>query len=338
MKFIDKTTILVIAGDGGDGCISFRREKYIQKGGPNGGDGGDGGNIYLIVDRSLNTLNNQKLKKIYRAEKGGNGKKNNCAGKKGKDVIIKVPIGTRIKDYKTKQIIQDMVDVKQTLMIAKGGFHGFGNTKFKSSINRTPIKRTLGKKGETKKLILELILLADVGILGLPNSGKSTFVHSITNAKPKIASYPFTTIHPKLGVVQINDYQQFTIADIPGILKGATIGKGLGIRFLKHLERCTILLHFIDICPSDNSDLIKNIKIIDTELKKYGKKLIKKTRWLIFNKIDLLSKEEIIFKINHFIKQLKWKKKYYLISALNKSGTHSLCSDIVKFLQNNEID
>ncbi|AMA65171.1 GTPase Obg [Candidatus Arsenophonus lipoptenae] len=334
MKFIDKARILVIAGDGGNGCISFRREKYIPKGGPNGGDGGDGGDVYLLADENFNTLISYKFKKIFRAERGQDGKSRNCTGRRGKDIIIKVPVGTRVSNFlNNKEVICDMVFHNQSFMIAKGGFHGLGNARFKSSINRSPRQKTMGTKGETKELLLELILLADVGLLGMPNSGKSTFIRSVSSATPKISTYPFTTLSPSLGVVIINICSRFIIADIPGLIQGAADGAGLGIHFLQHLERCKMLLHIIDICPIDGSDPIEHIKIIDAELKKYSVKLTQKPRWLVFNKIDLSVSENINNRIKTIIQALKWKDRYYQISAVNFIGTKLLCLDIMRFIE-----
>lgn len=334
MKFIDEAKILVIAGDGGNGCVSFRREKYIPKGGPNGGDGGNGGNVYLLADENFNTLIHYRFKTIFRAEKGENGKNYDCIGKSGKNNTIKVPVGTRIRDFLTKEIIGDMIYHGQLLMVAKGGFHGLGNTRFKSSVNRAPRQKTMGTKGEKRELLLELMLLADVGMLGIPNAGKSTFIRLVSEAKPKVADYPFTTLIPTLGVVRMNSEKSFVIADIPGLIEGAAEGAGLGIRFLKHLERCKILLHLIDICPIDGSNAIKNAKIINTELEKYNKKLAQKPRWLVFNKVDLLTSEEANERTKSIIEALGWKEKYYQISAINKLGVKSLCWDIIKFNEN----
>lgn len=335
MKFIDEAKISVIAGKGGDGCISFRREKNISKGGPNGGDGGDGGNVYLIADRNINTLVDYHFRTIFRAKDGENGKRYNCTGKKGEDSIIKIPLGTRVYNYLKKEVIVDMINHGQTFIIAKGGFHGLGNTRFKSSLNRTPRKKTLGKEGEKKEIFLELILIADVGMLGMPNAGKSTFVRSVSSSKTKIANYPFTTLKPKLGAVNINN-NKFIVADIPGLIKNSSKGVGLGIRFLKHLERCSILLNLVDINPYDQSNPVENIRIINKEIEKYSKKLAKKTKWLVFNKIDLLNTSKREKYINFIIKKIKWKEKYYMISSLKKIGIKELCLDIIDFIKNSK--
>lgn len=333
MKFIDEAKILVIAGDGGDGCVSFRREKYIPKGGPNGGDGGDGGDVYLLADENINTLIDFQLKTIFKSKNGYNGQNQDCTGRRGQDNIIKVPVGTRVSDFLTKKIIGDMIYHGQRLMVAKGGYHGLGNTRFKSSVNRTPRQKTTGTKGEVRELLLELILIADVGMLGLPNAGKSTFIRSVSSAKPKVANYPFTTLTPSLGVVRVNNKQSFVITDVPGLIKNAAEGAGLGIRFLKHLERCVMLLHLIDISPIDGSDPANNIKIINAELKKYSKQLAEKPQWLVFNKIDLLTTEEKCRRIKNIIKKLGLQEKHYQISAVNKLGIKSLCRDIMIFMQ-----
>ncbi|CAL4323579.1 GTPase ObgE/CgtA [Buchnera aphidicola (Eriosoma lanigerum)] len=336
MQFIDEAIIQVQAGKGGDGCISFRREKYIPKGGPNGGDGGNGGNIWLETSRNLNTLFHFKFKKIFTAINGDNGKSNNRSGKKGNDLILYVPIGTRVINNYTNEIIIDMNIHNSKILIARGGWHGLGNTRFKSSTNRTPYQRTKGTKGEVLNLKLELILLADVGTLGLPNAGKSTLIQSISSAKPKIAEYPFTTLIPILGVVQIRK-NNFVVADIPGVIQGASKGIGLGIQFLKHLERCKILLHIVDIASDSSSTIAKNIQDIEHEIKIYNIYLYNKTRWLIFNKIDLLTHKQQKEKINNILKLLiNPINKIYLISSLNQIGTKKLCIDLFEFLKLNE--
>lgn len=338
MKFLDQAIIHVIAGNGGNGCVSFRREKYIPKGGPDGGDGGNGGNVWLKSVNNINTLIDFKFKKIFSAGNGKNGFSGKCTGKKGVDITIFVPVGTRIIDIKTKEIISDMVKNNQMLLIAKGGWHGLGNTRFKSSINRTPKKRTLGTSGEKREILLELILLADVGTLGLPNAGKSTFVQSISSAKPKIAEYPFTTLTPTLGVVSIKNKKSFVISDLPGLIKNASKGIGLGFLFLKHLERCNLLLHIIDISSYKSANIIENINIIINELKNYNKtELYKKTRWIVFNKIDLLEQKKIKKIVSKVLFSLENKEKYYVISAMNGIGVKKLCSDISDFLKNKNL-
>ncbi|WP_370422376.1 Obg family GTPase CgtA [Pantoea vagans] len=335
MKFVDEATILVVAGDGGNGCVSFRREKYIPRGGPDGGDGGDGGDVYLIADENLNTLIDYRFEKSFRAERGQNGQSRDCTGKRGKDIEVKVPVGTRVIDQGTGETLGDMTRHGQKLMVGKGGWHGLGNTRFKSSVNRSPRQKTMGTPGEKRDLQLELMLLADVGMLGLPNAGKSTFIRAVSAAKPKVADYPFTTLVPSLGVVRMDSEQSFVVADIPGLIEGAAEGAGLGIRFLKHLERCRVLLHLIDIDPIDESDPVENARIILGELEKYSEKLFNKPRWLVFNKIDLISEEEAQSRAKAVAEALGWEDKYYLISAASQTGVKELCWDVMSFINAN---
>ncbi len=335
MKFVDEATILVAAGDGGNGCVSFRREKYIPRGGPDGGDGGDGGDVYMQADENLNTLIDYRFEKSFRAERGQNGQSRDCTGKRGKDVTIKVPVGTRIIDQGTGETLGDMMTHGQVQMVAKGGWHGLGNTRFKSSVNRSPRQKTMGTPGEKRDLQLELMLLADVGMLGLPNAGKSTFIRAVSAAKPKVADYPFTTLVPSLGVVRMDSEQSFVIADIPGLIEGASDGAGLGIRFLKHLERCRVLLHTIDLAPIDESDPVENARIILAELEKYSEKLFNKPRWLVFNKVDLLDQDEAESRAKAIAEALGWTEKYYLISAANRAGVTPLCWDVMSFINAN---
>ncbi|WP_158344995.1 Obg family GTPase CgtA [Buchnera aphidicola] len=333
MKFIDKVIIHVKAGNGGDGCISFRREKNVPKGGPDGGDGGDGGNIWLKTSKNVNTLAKYTFKNNFTACNGQDGKNKKCSGKKGNDTFILVPVGTKISDNTNQKLIKDMTNDNQTLLIAKGGWHGIGNYRFKTSTNRTPRKRTLGTIGEIREIKLELILLAEVGTLGLPNSGKSTFIKNISNAKPKIGNYPFTTLFPSLAVVNLNHNNRFVIADIPGIIKGASKGLGLGLQMLKHLERCKILLHIIDISSNDNLNLIRNIQIIINELKQYSKKLYDKPKWLIFNKIDLVDQDKIDSIAKKINEMYENKFQCHFISALQKKGLNTLCYKISQSLK-----
>lgn len=335
MKFVDEATILIVAGDGGNGCVSFRREKYIPKRGPDGGDGGDGGDVYLIADENLNTLIDYRFEKSFRAERGQNGQSRDCTGKRGKDIVIKVPVGTRVIDQGTGETLGDMTRHEQKLMVGKGGWHGLGNTRFKSSVNRSPRQKTMGTPGEKRDLQLELMLLADVGMLGLPNAGKSTFIRAVSAAKPKVADYPFTTLVPSLGVVRMDAEQSFVVADIPGLIEGAAEGAGLGIRFLKHLERCRVLLHLIDIAPIDETDPVENARIILGELEKYSEKLFNKPRWLVFNKTDLLSEEEAQSRAKAIAEALGWTDKYYLISAASHNGVSDLCWDVMSFINAN---
>ncbi|VFP82920.1 GTPase ObgE/CgtA [Candidatus Erwinia haradaeae] len=336
MQFVDEAKILIVAGHGGNGCVSFRREKYIPRGGPNGGDGGDGGDVYMQADENINTLVMFHFKKAFYAESGHNGQSSDCTGKKGKDLLIRVPVGTRVIDQNTDEILGDMTHHNQKILFAKGGWHGMGNTRFKSSINRTPRQKTMGTPGEKRDLHLHLMLLADVGVLGLPNAGKSTFISSVSSAKLKVANYPFTTLVPSLGVVRIDRDNSFVIADIPGLIQGASKGAGLGLRFLKHLERCRILLHIIDIAPSEDRDLVKNVYTILHELESYNMKLLQKPRWLVFNKIDLLDEEEAGLRAADIVKTLGWTERYHLISATNHFGIHELCTDLMSFMRANQ--
>ncbi|GAA0340651.1 GTPase ObgE [Morganella psychrotolerans] len=332
MKFVDEAKILVVAGDGGNGCVSFRREKYIPRGGPDGGDGGDGGDVYLEADENLNTLIDYRFENSFRAERGQNGQSRDCTGRHSSDIFIHVPVGTRIRDTATNEVLGDMLLHGQRLMVAKGGYHGLGNARFKSSVNRAPRQRTMGTPGEARELMMELMLLADVGMLGMPNAGKSTFIRSVSAAKPKVADYPFTTLVPSLGVVRMDNLQSFVVADIPGLIEGASDGAGLGIRFLKHLERCRVLLHLIDIFPVDESDPVENAKIIVGELEKYSEKLAEKPRWLVFNKIDLVDPEEAKARAQAIADALGWEDKFYMISAVNHEGVKALCWDLMEFL------
>lgn len=325
MKFVDEAKIRVEAGDGGDGCLSFRREKFIPRGGPDGGDGGDGGNVYLLADKNLNTLVDFRHHRIYKAQHGQNGMGAKRTGKSGTNLIIEVPVGTTVFDTDTNELIGDLIKPGQKLCIAKGGIHGLGNVHFKTSTNRAPRKTTKGTSGEKRDLHLELKVLADVGLLGMPNAGKSTFIRAVSEARPKVADYPFTTLQPNLGVVRVKEHRSFVIADIPGLVPGASKGAGLGIRFLKHLSRTSILLHLIDIAPLDGSDPIIAAKAIIDELAKFSSELANKERWLVFNKIDMLSKQEVESRGSKIIKQLKWQGRVFKISALKKQGTQELC-------------
>ncbi|WP_278404457.1 Obg family GTPase CgtA [Pseudoalteromonas ruthenica] len=333
MKFVDEVEIRAEAGDGGSGVVSFRREKYVPDGGPDGGDGGDGGSVYLEADENLNTLIDYQFERFHRAQRGTNGQSRNCTGKKGEDLTLKVPVGTRVTDVDTQEGLGDLTKHGQTLLVAKGGFHGLGNTRFKSSTNRAPRQKTLGTPGEVRNLKLELMLLADVGLLGLPNAGKSTFIRSVSAAKPKVADYPFTTLIPNLGVVRPASGQSFVIADIPGLIEGASDGAGLGIRFLKHLERCRVLLHIIDVLPVDGSDPLDNAFAIINELHQYSPKLADKPRWLVFNKIDLLDESEVDEVCNRIANELGVEHDIYKISAASGLNTQALCQDIMQLLE-----
>ncbi|MDN3401653.1 Obg family GTPase CgtA [Pseudoalteromonas sp. APC 3213] len=334
MKFVDEVEIRAEAGDGGSGIVSFRREKYVPDGGPDGGDGGDGGSVYLQADENLNTLIDYQFERFHRAERGTNGQSRNCTGKKGEDLIVKVPVGTRIIDVDTQESLGDLTQDGQRIVVAKGGFHGLGNARFKSSTNRAPRQKTLGTPGEVRNLKLELMLLADVGLLGLPNAGKSTFIRSVSAAKPKVADYPFTTLIPNLGVVRPEANKSFVIADIPGLIEGASEGAGLGIRFLKHLERCRVLLHIIDVMPVDGSNPVDNAFAIINELHQYSPKLAEKPRWLVFNKIDLLPEGEAKALCEQIAEELGESENIYSIAAINKLNTQPLIHDIMTLLDN----
>ncbi len=332
MKFVDEVEIRVEAGDGGNGCVSFRKEKYIEFGGPNGGDGGDGGDVYLVADENLNTLIDYRFERFHRAKRGENGKSRDCTGKGSDDLLLKVPVGTRAVDVDTEEQIGDLTYHEQKMLVAKGGWHGLGNTRFKSSTNRAPRQKSDGTPGEIRHLKLELLLLADVGLLGLPNAGKSTLIRSVSAAKPKVADYPFTTLVPNLGVVRLDTQRSFVIADIPGLIEGAADGAGLGTQFLKHLERCRILLHVIDVLPADGSDPLENARTIINELEQHSPALADKPRWIVFNKLDLLLEDEAEAVMTQVIEGLGWEGDARSISAFNKSGTKQLCYDVMDFI------
>lgn len=332
MKFVDEALVRVEAGDGGNGIISFRREKFVAKGGPNGGDGGDGGDVYLQADSNLNTLVDYQFEKFHTAERGQNGMSTNCTGKRGSDLILRVPVGTRAIDIDTEEVLGDLTKNGQKLMVAKGGWHGLGNARFASPTNRTPRKKTNGTPGEVRNLKLELLLLADVGMLGLPNAGKSTFIRAVSSAKPKVADYPFTTLVPNLGVVRTEAEKSFVIADIPGLIEGAAEGAGLGIQFLKHLERCGLLIHLVDVLPADGSDPAENAKVIVNELAKYSDKLANKPRWLVLNKIDLVLEDELEEIQQRVVEALEWTGAVYHVSAASRTNTDALCREIRTYL------
>lgn len=332
MKFVDEALVRVEAGDGGNGIISFRREKFVAKGGPNGGDGGDGGDVYLQADSNLNTLVDYQFEKFHKAERGQNGMSTNCTGKRGLDLVLRVPVGTRAIDIDTEEVLGDLTKNGQKLMVAKGGWHGLGNARFASPTNRTPRKKTNGTPGEVRNLKLELLLLADVGMLGLPNAGKSTFIRAVSSAKPKVADYPFTTLVPNLGVVRTEAEKSFVIADIPGLIEGAAEGAGLGIQFLKHLERCGLLIHLVDVLPADGSDPAENAKVIVNELAKYSDKLANKPRWLVLNKIDLVLEDELDEIQQRVVAALEWTGPVHHVSAASRTNTDTLCREIRTYL------
>lgn len=328
MKFIDEATIRVEAGKGGDGCLSFRREKFIEHGGPDGGDGGDGGSIYLLADRQLNTLIDFRYKRIFKARNGQPGSGRDCIGKSGADLIIRVPTGTLVFDIDSDEQIGDLIEPDTRLLVAKGGWHGLGNTRFKSSTNRAPRRITKGKPGELRQLKLELKLLADVGLLGLPNAGKSTLISKVSAARPKVADYPFTTLHPVLGVVSLGPDRSFVVADIPGIIEGAAEGAGLGLQFLRHVERTQLMLHVLDISNTDpERDPVVDFHTISNELAKHNPALAKKERWLVLNKIDLLTERP---KDNWKVlcRKIKWKGPTFAISGATGEGCMALMQAI----------
>lgn len=333
MKFVDEAEIRVEAGDGGNGVVGFRREKYVPDGGPDGGDGGDGGSVYLVADENLNTLIDYRFERFHRAERGKNGQSANCTGRGGSDLEVKVPVGTRATDVDTGEVLGDLNKHLVKMKVALGGYHGLGNARFKTSTNRAPRQKTNGTPGEIRNLKLELMLLADVGMLGMPNAGKSTFIRSVSAAKPKVADYPFTTLVPNLGVVRLDSMRSFVVADIPGLIEGAADGAGLGVQFLKHLERCRVLIHLVDLMPADGSDPIDNAKAIIAELEKYNPKLAAKPRWLVFNKVDLMLEEEVDELCSQIAEALNWQGKYYKISAFQKLGTQELCHAAMDFIE-----
>jgi GTP-binding protein len=333
MRFVDEVTIKTIAGDGGNGTISFRREKFIPRGGPDGGDGGDGGSVYLVGNNNLNTLADFRQVRTYTAKSGQKGGGRDMTGKGGEDLFVPVPVGTLIYDIDTDELLGDITESEQKIMVTQGGWHGLGNSRFKSSTNQAPRKSTNGTPGERRQLRLELKVLADVGLLGMPNAGKSTFIRSVSQAKPKVADYPFTTLHPNLGVVRVGTHQSFVIADIPGLIEGAAEGAGLGIQFLKHLSRTGLLLHIIDIAPIDGSDPIDNARKILAELEKYSNELSNKERWLVLNKTDLVLDEELDEIKSSITNALDWKGPVYTMSAISKTGTQKVVTDIMQHLE-----
>jgi GTP-binding protein len=334
MRFVDEAEVRVEAGDGGNGAIGFRREKYIPMGGPDGGDAGDGGSVYLIAVENMNTLVDFRYHTVHRAERGQNGMGRNCTGKKGEDCYVSVPLGTQVSDAETGEIIGDLTTEGETLLVAKGGFHGLGNTRFKSSINRAPQKASKGTEGEHRILNLELTLIADVGLLGMPNAGKSSLIRAVSSATPKVADYPFTTLHPNLGVVRIDDLRSFVIADIPGVIEGAADGAGLGLQFLKHLSRTGLLLHLIDIVPYESMDSpVQAAKKIIHEVEKWSDDLANKPRWLILNKTDRLPADQIDAHCQAIIDELDWTGPVFKTAAINGAGTKELMFAIMEFLE-----
>jgi GTP-binding protein len=333
MKFVDEASIKVFAGDGGNGCLSFRREKYIPRGGPDGGDGGDGGSVVLEADGNLNTMVDYRFQKAYRAEKGESGRGQNKTGKGGEDMVLPVPVGTTIFDEDTGEMLGDLSEPGQRLVVAQGGFHGLGNTRFKSSTNRAPRQTSPGSEGERRDLKLELKVLADVGLLGLPNAGKSTFIRAVSSATPKVADYPFTTLVPNLGVVKVEAHRSFVVADIPGLIEGASDGAGLGIRFLKHLTRNRILLHLVDMAPFDGSEPFEAALAIVRELERFSPTLASRERWLVLNKRDLLDAETFAARRQVLLEAMDWQGPVYEMSAIKGEGTGTLCGEMMVYLE-----
>ncbi|QXL84967.1 Obg family GTPase CgtA [Comamonas sp. NLF-1-9] len=325
MKFVDEAHIDVIAGDGGNGCVSFRHEKYKEFGGPNGGDGGRGGHVYAVADVNLNTLVDYRYARRHEAKRGEHGMGSDMFGAAGSDITLRMPVGTIISDAETGAVLHELLEPGEPVLIAKGGDGGFGNLRFKSAINRAPRQKTPGWPGERKSLKLELKILADVGLLGMPNAGKSTFIAAVSNARPKIADYPFTTLHPNLGVVRVGPEQSFVIADIPGLIEGAAEGAGLGHQFLRHLQRTRLLLHIVDLAPFDDAvDPVAQARAIVAELKKYDPGLHAKPRWLVLNKLDMVPAGERDARVKDFVRRMRWKGPVFEISALTREGCEQL--------------
>jgi len=325
MKFVDEATIDVAAGDGGNGCASFRHEKYKEFGGPDGGDGGRGGHVIMVADASLNTLVDFRYTRRFEAQRGEHGKGSDMFGVKGDDVVLKVPVGTIVSDAESGQVVCELLQPGERVMVAKGGDGGFGNMHYKSSTNRAPRQKTPGWPGERKTLKLELKVLADVGLLGMPNAGKSTLIAAVSNARPKIADYPFTTLHPNLGVVRVGPEKSFVVADVPGLIEGASEGAGLGHQFLRHLQRTRLLLHLVDAAPFDDTvDPVAQAKAIVAELKKFDPALHAKPRWLVLNKVDMLPAEEREARVRDIVRRLRYKGPVFEVSALTREGCERL--------------
>jgi GTP-binding protein len=334
MKFVDEATIRVQAGNGGHGCLSFRREKYVDRGGPDGGDGGHGGSVFLVADPSINTLVDFRVARRFRAESGQGGAGRNKTGRSGADLDVKVPTGTIIHDVDTGELIGDLTVAGDRLKVTEGGRGGLGNTRFKSSVNRAPRKITNGTPGEARHLALELKLLADVGLVGLPNAGKSTLIRAMSAAKPKVADYPFTTLHPNLGVVSVGPLQSFVMADVPGLIEGAADGAGLGVRFLKHLQRTSLLLHLVDIAPLDEESIpAESVQAIEGELAKFSEDLKDKPRWLVINKTDLLAGDRLDAAKDEIIDSLGWDGRVFLVSAATGEGLEALGQAVIRELE-----
>ncbi len=338
MKFVDEAFIDIAAGDGGNGCASFRHEKYKEFGGPDGGDGGRGGHVWAIADVNLNTLVDYRYARRFEAKRGQHGMGSDMFGAAGDDVTLKMPVGTIITDAETGEVLYELLTPGEPILIAKGGDGGFGNLRFKSAVNRAPRQKTPGYPGERKSLKLELKVLADVGLLGMPNAGKSTFIAAVSNARPKIADYPFTTLHPNLGVVRVGPEQSFVVADVPGLIEGAAEGAGLGHQFLRHLQRTRLLLHVVDMAPFDDAvDPVAQAKAIVAELKKYDAELYGKPRWLVLNKLDMVPEDERAERVKDFVKRFKWKGPVFEISALTREGCETLIREIYQHIHRQQV-
>ncbi|GAC1620954.1 MAG: Obg family GTPase CgtA [Nevskia sp.] len=333
MKFVDEATIRVEAGDGGNGCVSFRRERAIPFGGPDGGDGGNGGTVWVVADPNLNSLADFRFNRVFRAKCGENGGSAGCNGAGGDDLEVAMPLGSQIYDVDTEELIGELTRVDQRIKVAAGGFHGLGNTRFKSSTNRAPRRASPGTRGEARDLRLELSLLADVGLLGMPNAGKSTLLSSVSAARPKIADYPFTTLYPQPGVVSVGLNRSFVMVDIPGLIEGAAQGAGLGIRFLKHLQRTRLLLHLVDIAPPDGGDIVDHIETINAELAEFSEELAGREQWLVFNKLDLMPPDEAKALCDQAIERLGWQGRSYRISAVARTGLEKLSMDAMEWVE-----
>ena len=333
MKFVDEAIIKVHAGDGGNGCVSFRREKFIPFAGPNGGDGGHGGSVWLVADEGLNTLIDFRHQRSFKAQRGENGMGSDMYGKGGEDTSIRVPVGTVVTNVDTDEVIGDLTHHGQRLLVAEGGKGGLGNIHFKSSVNRAPRKSTPGTPGEVRELKLELKLLADVGLLGFPNAGKSTFIRAVSAATPRVADYPFTTLHPNLGVVSLGQDQSFVIADIPGLIEGAAEGAGLGIQFLRHVSRTRLLLHLVDIAPIDGTDPVEQVRAIEQELAKFDPELLERPRWLVLNKADVLAQDQRQAVAEEIVRRLGWQAPWFLVSAIARENTMPVCQQVQRFFE-----
>ncbi|HET8764991.1 MAG TPA: GTPase ObgE [Rhodanobacter sp.] len=333
MKFVDEAIIHVQAGAGGNGCASFRREKFIPFGGPDGGDGGDGGSVWMVADEGLNTLVDFRHQRHFKAQRGQGGMGSQMYGKGGEDTTIRVPVGTVITNVDTDEVIGDLTAHGRRLLVARGGKGGLGNMHFKSSVNRAPRQFTNGTPGEERDLKLELRLLADVGLLGFPNAGKSTFIRAVSAATPRVADYPFTTLHPSLGVVRLGTDQSFVIADIPGLIEGAADGAGLGIQFLRHVSRTSLLLHLVDIAPVDDTDPVEQVRAIEQELAKFDPELLERPRWLVLNKADALPEDERQSVAEAIVRRLDWQQPWFLVSALARDNTMAVCQQVQRFFE-----